>query len=167
MLPAIKSNPLAAANRERGNVIIEMAIVLPFLLLVVAGVVDLGRLFWEQQVLTNATREGARYAARAGTGGAAAQTVTQVRQTVQNYLTKFNIQDAQGQPIVLALNVNFSYRWDLSVTPPKFYIEVTDIPTNLVLLPGIITLWGGPLTNINTAHARTTMVAEWSVAPLP
>ncbi len=167
MLPNIKSNPLAAATRERGNVIVEMAIILPFLLLVVAGVVDLGRLFWEQQVLTNATREGARAAAKAGTGGAPAKTVSQVRQTVQDYLTKFNIRDAGGQPIVLTLNVNFFYHSDLSVTPPKFYIEVTDIPTNLVLLPGIITLWGGTLTNINTAHARTTMVPEWSTLPLP
>ena len=34
----------------------EMAIALPLMLLVIAGVVDLGFLFWEKEVLTNAAR---------------------------------------------------------------------------------------------------------------
>jgi Flp pilus assembly protein TadG len=46
--------------RERGAVAIEMAIVLPLLLLILGGIVDLGRAFSIHVVLTNAAREGAR-----------------------------------------------------------------------------------------------------------
>ncbi len=49
----------------------EMALILPILLLVVAGIIDLGTLYWEKQILTNATGEGARMAARAGADGTA------------------------------------------------------------------------------------------------
>ncbi len=51
----------------------ELALVFPLLLLLLAGITDLGLLYWEKQILTNATGEGARLAARVGLGGAAAQ----------------------------------------------------------------------------------------------
>ena len=49
-----------SGRRERGAVAIEMAIVLPLLLLIIAGMIDLGRLFFVQTMVTNAAREGAR-----------------------------------------------------------------------------------------------------------
>lgn len=52
------------AARERGANLIEMALVLPFLLLLLAGVIDIGRAFYTYVSLTNAVREGARFAAR-------------------------------------------------------------------------------------------------------
>jgi Flp pilus assembly protein TadG len=47
-------------NDQRGGALIEFAIVLPLLLLLVGGIVDFGILFYNKQVLTNASREGAR-----------------------------------------------------------------------------------------------------------
>ena len=44
-----------------GQELIEFAIVLPFLFLVLFGVIDLGRIFFSAIVITNAAREGARY----------------------------------------------------------------------------------------------------------
>ena len=46
--------------RERGSELIEFAIVLPLLLLLIAGIVDFGLLFQRYEVVTNAAREGAR-----------------------------------------------------------------------------------------------------------
>lgn len=46
---------------ERGQNLVEFALVLLLLLLLLAGVVDLGRAFHSYIVITNASREGARY----------------------------------------------------------------------------------------------------------
>jgi len=45
---------------ERGAELIEMALVLPLLMLVIMGIIDFGFLFREMSVVTNAAREGAR-----------------------------------------------------------------------------------------------------------
>ena len=48
-------------RRERGQSLVETAIVFPILLLLLAAVVDFGRAFDAYIVLTNAAREGARW----------------------------------------------------------------------------------------------------------
>lgn len=48
--------------RDRGAAAVEMAIILPLLLLFVGGIVDFGRFFFYEVTLTNAVREGARVA---------------------------------------------------------------------------------------------------------
>ena len=48
-------------RRERGQSLVETAIVLPVLLLLLAATVDFGRAFDAYIVLTNAAREGARF----------------------------------------------------------------------------------------------------------
>ncbi|AUI49655.1 TadE/TadG family type IV pilus assembly protein [Arthrobacter crystallopoietes] len=45
---------------ERGAVAIEFAIVLPVLLILLIGMIEFGRIFSAQIILTNAAREGAR-----------------------------------------------------------------------------------------------------------
>lgn len=49
---------------ERGANLVEMALILPLLLLLIAAIADFGRAFNAYIVITNAAREGARYAAR-------------------------------------------------------------------------------------------------------
>ena len=49
-------------KNDRGQAMAEMAIVLPILLLLLMGMVDLGRIFHSYMVITNASREGARKA---------------------------------------------------------------------------------------------------------
>ena len=50
-------------RNEAGQSMVEMALVLPILLILIGGIVDFGWLFYNQLSLTNAAREGARYAA--------------------------------------------------------------------------------------------------------
>ena len=47
-------------RHERGAELIEMALVLPLLMLIIMGIMDFGFLFREMSVVTNAAREGAR-----------------------------------------------------------------------------------------------------------
>ena len=48
-------------RRERGQSLVETAIVFPILLLLLAAVIDFGRVFDASIVLTNAVRQGARF----------------------------------------------------------------------------------------------------------
>lgn len=66
---------------ERGNALIEMAFVMPLLLLLSVSVFEFGRAFQYWQVLTNAAREGARIAVLPGTTDEAINT------RVETYLT--------------------------------------------------------------------------------
>lgn len=45
---------------SRGQVIVEFTLILPVLLMIVASIVELGLLFYNKQVIANASREGAR-----------------------------------------------------------------------------------------------------------
>jgi Flp pilus assembly pilin Flp len=48
-------------RRNSGVAAVEFAIVLPVLILLIAGMMDLGHAFYLKQIVTNASREGARY----------------------------------------------------------------------------------------------------------
>lgn len=48
-------------DRNQGQGLLEFALVLPFLLVVVFGVFDLGRVYFSTITLTSAAREGIRY----------------------------------------------------------------------------------------------------------
>jgi len=48
-------------KRRRGAVAIETALLFPLLVLLIFGMIEFGLLLYNRQVLTNASREGARY----------------------------------------------------------------------------------------------------------
>ncbi|KJS87430.1 MAG: hypothetical protein JM58_04270 [Peptococcaceae bacterium BICA1-8] len=47
---------------QKGQALVELAFVLPILLMIVFGVTEFGRVFGTQLILTNSARDGARYA---------------------------------------------------------------------------------------------------------
>lgn len=50
-------------NSEAGGALIELALVLPVIVLIFVGTIDFGRVFYASQSLTNAARAGAQYGA--------------------------------------------------------------------------------------------------------
>lgn len=52
---------MSGGHKRRGQSLVEFALVLPLLVLIVFGVLDLGRAFYALITITNAAREGARY----------------------------------------------------------------------------------------------------------
>ena len=50
------------SRRKRGQALAEMAVMVPFLVIGMMGMLDLGRAFYYQIAITNAVREGARFA---------------------------------------------------------------------------------------------------------
>jgi hypothetical protein len=149
-----------------------MALILPLFLFFMGGVIDLSFLFWEKHVITTATREGARAAAKAvdtGTAVAAQMSQSQVRQVVQNYLDHFNLKNLDGSPIVLGSG-NFSYTWTNTGAGLALDVSLTRIPYKMMLLPNFRTFFGGTKTPGDEAFylsAQTSMAAEWSTPPGP
>lgn len=66
----------AIHGKFKGQSIMELTLFLPFLLVIIIGAVEFGRLFFTQIIITNAAREGAYYLSthisdyNAGTGNA-------------------------------------------------------------------------------------------------
>ena len=50
-------------KKESGQTLVELALVLPFLLILIFGTIEFGRIFHATHVITSAAREGARAAA--------------------------------------------------------------------------------------------------------
>ncbi|MBX3001656.1 MAG: pilus assembly protein [Caldilineaceae bacterium] len=73
----IRKSPILS---ESGQSLVEFALVAPFLLLITLGILDLGRLFFINTMLTAAAQEGAR-------AGAVSTSFTQIQNTVQDRLS--------------------------------------------------------------------------------
>lgn len=79
----------AGTPRDRGAVAVEMAIVLPVLVLLTFGIIDFSRIFNAEIELSQGAREGARIASLGTTGG-------------------FTASDARAQALAWAPNPGFT-----------------------------------------------------------
>ena len=52
--------------RSRGQALVEFALIIPIFLLMLFGIIDIGRVIWANDALSNAAREGARFASVRG-----------------------------------------------------------------------------------------------------
>ncbi len=50
------------SGREAGQALVEFALILPVLLLLIVGLMDVSRAIWQENTLAYAAREGTRYA---------------------------------------------------------------------------------------------------------
>ncbi len=101
-------------RRRRGVAAVEFAVVAPVLILLIFGILEFGRLVMVQQVLTNASREGARRAILEQT------TSSEIESVVNDYLTSASISGATvtvspsslnstgfGDPVTVRVSVPF------------------------------------------------------------
>ncbi len=56
-------SPRSSHRSQAGQGLVEFAMVLPFLMMILLGIVDLGRLYFAYDAVINSAREGARYGA--------------------------------------------------------------------------------------------------------
>jgi len=102
-----------AQRHERGNAVIEFALVLPILLLVVFGITEFGRAFLTLNILNTAAREGARLAVVTAPDVDAVRTrVTQVLGAARIVPTAINVVGpAANDParrVTVTVNANFN-----------------------------------------------------------
>ena len=109
---------------EHGVAAAELAILLPVLLLILFGTIEFGMMMYGREVVTNATREGARYGIVAQSPPiTAGQMITQAT----NYLTGTGVSPASvtftvpaccgvtGTPVTLA--ATYRYPWLIPYIP--------------------------------------------------
>ena len=124
-------------RKRRGAAAVEFAVVAPIFLLLVFGMIEYGRMVMVQQVLTNASREGARCAVLDGT------THQEVVDTVTAYLTSGSIQGANitvtptnpedagfGDPVTVSVDIGFS---QVSWLPSPMYLGGTTLSATTVM----------------------------------
>ena len=130
---------------EHGAELIEMAIVLPLLLLVIMGIVDFGLMFQRYVVLTNAAAEGARVASLPG------YTDADVSDRVAAYVTNGGIPGTVNTTTVaVALPGVDGGTW------PGSEVTVTHVYTYEYIGPIASLFSGGLLSNV-TLTSRATM----------
>jgi len=91
----MKPTCLALHRDERGAALVEMALTLPLMLLVSAGIFEFGRAYQTWQVLTNAAREGARIAVLPGT------TDANITNRVRTYISDGQLSGAATTPVMI------------------------------------------------------------------
>jgi Flp pilus assembly protein TadG len=149
---AVALNPEAAAPKveklcqlcrknRRGAAVVEFAIVAPVFFLLVFGMIEYGRMVMVQQVLTNAAREGARYAVIQTTND-----TTAVTTKVKDYLTSGKLKasastvtvtwpasgsSGSSQPVTVKVSIPFG---QVSWLPsPMFLSSTTKLEASSVM----------------------------------
>jgi Flp pilus assembly protein TadG len=138
-----------AAADTRGAEVLEFALVFPVVLLVLAGIADMGLLFNNYEVVTNAAREGARVAALPG------WTEDEVEERVLQYASAGGLN--QG-------NVSTAVNPDLLAIGGHNVQSVTVVvsyPYNYIVLGAVANIFQGePLGAGVTLTAAATMRKE-------
>jgi Flp pilus assembly protein TadG len=134
---------------ERGGSLVEFAIILPLLLILLFGIIEFGLLLYNQAVLTNASREGARFGIVAATPR---HNLAQISQVVTDYcdgrLVTFGTSPSLSiSATPLDTTTLFGDDLEVLVTWPYTFLAMPNLP------------WIG-LTNPLTLSARTVMKYE-------
>ncbi len=127
---------------QKGVAAIEFAIVLPVLMIIVFGIIEFGLLFYDKQVITNASREGARI----GISDAVVSDAD-IEAVVDNYVTNnlITFGTAPTPPVTTIGRTGMDFGDDLTVTVTYDY--------DFLILPNFVT----SLTGVQTLATKTVM----------
>jgi hypothetical protein len=146
---------------QRGAELIEFALIFPLLLLVLLGIVDFGFLFQRYEVLTNATREGARVSVLPGYAEG------DVKSRVCEYLMAGGV-PTTGCPAAPTNPAVTMVDWDIPIPgSPAIQgrkVEVAYTHTFMFVGP-IIGLMGGSWTNTKVITTVAIMRKEIAITP--
>ena len=139
-------------HSERGAELIEFAIVLPILLLLIAGIVDFGMMFRTYEAVTNAAREGARVGVLPGYAPADVQT------RVNAYLGAAGL---AGPRVVTVVNVPVATAAG-TFTARSVSVNYT---YQFVILGGIAPLFGGSFGTLPLQAVSVMRTEAQAAAP--
>jgi Flp pilus assembly protein TadG len=110
-------------RNRRGAATVEFAVVAPVFILLVLGMIEVGRGVMVQQVITNAAREGARWAVLDGA------TSSSVQGQVRTYLQQASFTTSQANAATINVNIpTTKYGNPATVTVSIPYSQVSWVP---------------------------------------
>jgi Flp pilus assembly protein TadG len=142
---------------QRGGSMVEFAIIAPLLFVIVFGIIEFGILLFDKAMLTNATREGARYGIVFFPGRISD---TEIRKVVKDYCANYLI--SFGSSSVLEDT-------DIIIDPPG---DRTNLPAGtslrvavnyqfqFLVFSNVLALIGGNMGNLINLSAETVMRLE-------
>lgn len=117
-------------KREEGAAAVEFALLLPLLMMILFGIIEFGLVLFNQEVITNASREGARFGIVIGNPRPA---TGQIQDVVNTYLTNAGLNSGNATVSVagaqgasgsdLTVSVTFPYTF---LVLPNFAASLTD-----------------------------------------
>ena len=119
---------------ERGAAAVEFAILLPVLMLILFGIIEFGMIMYSREVITNASREGARSGIVQAT---AKPTEAQIQAVVTNYLNGTGIDPNVTTISVVGEGLTAPNTLTVTVTYPyNFFVPVILGLGNSITLTG-------------------------------
>jgi hypothetical protein len=88
------SDAARGLRSERGGITVEFAIIFPILMLLVFGIVDFGHAWYMRHMMSDASREGARYGTRYWTTGVYRVLPTNLAPSIQNFVLNTSVQNS-------------------------------------------------------------------------
>ncbi len=127
------------ARRQRGQAIVELALLLPVLAMLLLGGVDLGRAYFSYSAVANATRVGAVYAINNGGTGLDAAEVTKRTEVMKDLIQR----EAAPQVAVDRARITITNTGDMA---PGSNVTIQVQYDFHLLTPLAKILWGDPIT---------------------
>jgi Flp pilus assembly protein TadG len=135
------------SNNQKGAGLVEFAVLAPLLVVLLFSLVEFGLSLYSKEVLTNASREGARYGV---VYCSPRKTTAQIKTQVQDYLTKSGFTDTAS--------INVTGAQGSSGSALTVYVTY---PYTFQVLPGFFaTFFDSTLAGTKTLTAKTTMLME-------
>jgi Flp pilus assembly protein TadG len=143
---------------QKGAAVVEFAVVLPLLLVVLFGIIEFGFLLYNQAMLTNASREGARAGiVSQSPRKSTAEITTVVNNYTQQYLVTFKSGADPGAQAVVKINGTETDPSVAGLTSAQDFLTVeVRYEYDFLMLPSFITNLGLK----RTLFASSTMRAE-------
>lgn len=127
---------MARLRERRGQAVVELAVVLPFLVLLLLGLMEFGRVFHALLTVQNAAREGARLGVTGASDGQIEARVRQAAQSLEGSQSPDRLQVAVSPPAAARhvgsdLTVQVKYKfgfvntWMALVVPPDKRVDGT------------------------------------------
>ena len=139
-----------AINDERGVQLVELAIVIPILVMLFAATAEFGRYFYEYTTLAKASRAGARYLATAA--------VNSTEDTKAKNIVVFGNSGGSGSPVLPGMtvsNVSITRQGGVPVLPQTVTVQITSFKHQPIFDLGALTKVTSLSTNVDVKPSVT------------